>query len=321
MIGKVPPEILADVLDRTGQVDKQVHQPAAIGEDAAAIDIGEQTLVVSVDPISMATTHVGRLAIHVACNDIAASGAAPRWVTNTMFLPDDDPETIKQITTQLHETALDLGVSIVGGHSEYNPDLSRPLLSLCAIGTTDRFVGTGGANPGDVVLLVGEAALEGTAILANDFTDQLRDAGIESQTIDRAASLIDEISVIDAAMACRDDASAMHDPTEGGVVTGLLELAVASGVTVRAERERIPIRPETHRVCQAMDVDPLKIFGSGALLCTLSGDVVSNVQSILDDHDLDSAVIGTVDQGPGSVLLDGERIEDAPRDELYALWA
>jgi len=167
MIGKLDPDTLDQVLERTGASSGDLLTGAAYGEDAAAIDLGDgETLVVSSDPISLAADRAGTLGVYVACNDVAASGADPEFLTNVVFLPDDDESTLATLTDQLDAAADDLGVTIVGGHTEYVPALERPLLSLTAFGRTDRYIPTGGAQPGEKLLLTKGAAIEGTGILA-----------------------------------------------------------------------------------------------------------------------------------------------------------
>ena len=327
MIGKLDPDTLGRVLDRTGASSADLLTGAAYGEDAAAIDLGDgETLVVSSDPISLAADRAGTLGVYVACNDVAASGATPEFLTNVIFLPEESEETLATLTDQLDAAADDLGVTIVGGHTEYVPALDRPLLSLTAFGRTDYHVPTGGAQPGDRLLLTKGAAIEGTGILATDFADEAREADIEQATLDRAADFFEEISVHPEAERLRSAATAMHDPTEGGVVTGCVELAAASGVDLVVERESIPIRPETAAICEAIGVDPLRIFGSGALLVTVPSEAVDTALNALDRADIDAAVIGEVressgdDNDDGALVLDGERITTAPTDQLYPLW-
>ena len=324
MIGKVSPEDLAaHVFGRTGAADNDVLQGPAYGEDAAAITVPEGTLVVNSDPISLATARVGTLGINVACNDVAASGADPQWLTVMIFLPNEEgaDRVLEEITTQLHETALERDVSIVGGHSEYNAALERPLLSLTCLGMADRFVPTGGANPGDHVILTKGAAIEGSAILATDFADDLRRVGVDDAVIDRANKFYDDLSVVADARIVRDAATAMHDPTEGGLVDGLFELASASEVSLQIDTDSIPIREETRILTDAMDIDPLQIFGSGALVATVPEPAV---QSALDDFataGIDAADIGTVEEPRNDPLyLDDRAIPEPVRDDLYALW-
>ena len=326
MIGKLDPDTLGHVLDRTGASSGDLLTGAAYGEDAAAIDLGDgETLVVSSDPISLAADRAGTLGVYVACNDVAASGADPEFLTNVIFLPEENNETLTTLTDQLDAAADALGVTIVGGHTEYVSALDRPLLSLTAFGRTDHHVPTGGAQPGDRLLLTKGAAIEGTGILATDFVDAAREAGIEQATLDCAANFFEEISVHPEAERLRSAATAMHDPTEGGVVTGCVELAAASGVDLVVERESVPIRPETAAICAAMGVDPLRIFGSGALLATVPPSAVDPALDALAEADIDAAVIGETqasssDNNGGALVLDGERITTAPIDQLYPLW-
>ncbi|TQQ79787.1 hydrogenase expression protein [Halonotius terrestris] len=324
MIGKLDPDTLDRVLERTGATSADLLTGAAYGEDAAAIDLGDgETLVVSSDPISLAADRAGTLGVYVACNDVAASGADPEFLTNVIFLPDGDDETLATLTAQLDAAADDLGVTIVGGHTEYVPALERPLLSLTAFGRTDHYIPTGGAQPGDKILLTKGAAIEGTGILATDFAAEAREAGVEQATLDRAADFFDEISIHPEATRLRAAATAMHDPTEGGVVTGCVELAAASGVDLVVDSESIPIRPETAAICEAMGVDPLRIFGSGALLATVPPAVVADALDSLAEAGIAAAVIGEIQESSGdsgTLVLDGERITTAPTDQLYPLW-
>jgi len=345
MIGKLDPDTLGRVLDQTGAASGDLLTGAAYGEDAAAIDLDNgETLVVSSDPISLAADRAGTLGVYVACNDVAASGADPEFLTNVIFLPEEDDETLATLTDQLDDAADELGVTIVGGHTEYVPALERPLLSLTAFGRTDHHVPTSGAQPGDRLLVTKGAAIEGTGILATDFADEARDAGVDEATLDRAADCFEEISVHREADRLRSAATAMHDPTEGGIVTGCVELAAASEVDLVVERDAIPIRPETETTCEAMGVDPLRIFGSGALLASVPPSSVDTALDGLAGADIDAAVIGEVrepcgdggdesdasdksdtsdpddDDDAGALILDDERITTAPTDQLYPLW-
>lgn len=336
MIGKLDPAILSRILSRTGAENPDVITGAAYGEDSAAIDLGEETLVVSSDPISLAAESAGTLGVHIAANDVAASGADPEFLTNVIFLPDDDPETLDTLTTQLDAAAKSIDAAIVGGHTEYLPELSRPTLSLTCLGRTDRYVPTGGVSVGDQLLLTKGAAIEGTAILASDFASTLRDRGVNEDVINTATGFFDEISVLPESRLAREHASAMHDPTEGGVRSGLVELAAASGVNLAIERDRVPIRPETEMICAAMGVDPLAIFGSGALLIAVAPSEADTVVSALADASIDAATIGhaidpaagnreetdaeSTDEPTGALVLDSERITDPGRDQLYPLW-
>ena len=315
MPGKVPPDdLLSDVFTRTGATDESVLQGPGDGEDAAALTVGDETLVVSSDPISLAVSNVGTLGVHVACNDVAVSGVDPRWLTVVLILPDE--ESLDPVMCDLDAAAREAGVAIVGGHSEYNDELSRPLVCLTAMGAGE-FLPTGGANPGDHILLTKGAGIEGTAILATDFGDDL---DVDERVRDRATGFLDEISVVPDARILREYATAMHDPTEGGVAAGLQELARASGVCVEIDRDSISVRPETRVLSEAAGVDPLRIFGSGAVVATVPEEHVDDALADLDDANIEAAVIGRAHEGQPALVLDGETITGPVTDDLYPLW-
>jgi hydrogenase expression/formation protein HypE len=319
MVGKLDPAVLdAHVLSRAGAPDERVTLGPAVGEDAAAIDLGAESLVVSSDPISLAAEAAGTLGVPVATNDVAATGAEPAWLTVTVFLPDADTDRLDTVTSQLDAAARDLDVAIVGGHTEVLEDLSRSLLSLTAMGTTERVCPTGGASPGDELLLTAGAGIEGTAILATDFRESMPD--VPGETLDRAAAFFEEISVLDAASTLWPLATGMHDPTEGGVLAGAYELGQAAGATVEIDRSAVPIRSETRAVCDAMGVDPLGIFGSGALLVTVAPGDREAALDALAGAGIEAAVIGCLSTGDPTVEIGGDRLTSMPRDDCYALW-
>jgi len=324
MTGKVTPDdLIEEVFTRTGADDPAVLQGPADGEDAAVIDAGEGTLVVSSDPISLSASHVGRLGVHVACNDVAVSGVDPRWLTVVIMLAGDseeandgDEQPLDAITADVDAAAREVGASIVGGHTEYLDALDRPLVSLTAMGVGE-FVPTGGAQPGDRLVLAGAAAIEGTAILAADFGDEF---GVDPDVCERAAGFLDAISVVPAARALREHATAMHDPTEGGILAGLQELARAAEVALDVDPDAVPVREETRVLADAAGVDPLRILGSGAVVAAVPERAVDDALTALDDAGIEGAGIGAVKAGEPTVALDGERLDEPVEDDLYALW-
>ena len=323
MLGKVSPEDLADhVFDSDGADLDSVRRGPAYGEDAAAIDVPQGTLVVSSDPLWFAVDRVGTLGVHVACNDVAASGGDPTWMTNVVVLPSDaDAETLSRISGQIDAAAASIGVAVVGGHSEYNEQLDRPLLMMTCMGMGDPYVPTGGAQPGDEVILTAGAGIEGTAILASDFETELREAGVEPATIEAALGYYDEIGVTEHARNLRSFATAMHDPTEGGLIDGLLELASASGAAIEVDPDAVPVREPTAVLTDAMGVDPFRIFGSGALLATVPKSDLEDALAALGEAGIDAAHIGTVREGsPSRLTLGADEITEPVRDDMYRLW-
>ncbi|MEM1683908.1 MAG: AIR synthase family protein [Ignisphaera sp.] len=334
MSGKLPPELLTRyILSRTGIRDSSVIIGPSIGEDAAIIDIGNgKILVMHVDPITGAVENIGWLAVHIACNDIAVRGVKPRWLLPVLFLPRDiDESVIDSITKSIDEAAKELEVSIVGGHSEYTPDLDRVLISMTAIGIGDknRYISTRGARVGDVVIVTKTIAIEGTAILSTDFRDILIKLGVSSDIIERGSRFIKDISVVREALALAEAGyvSSMHDPTEGGLLEGLIEIAYASNKTIEIWEELIPIAEETMAIASALKIDPLRLISSGTLIAVVSSDRVDEALNLLNSLGIRATVIGkVVDALDSYVIIHKENgsIEKIAtlyvRDELYRVW-
>ncbi len=319
-----PADLDRYIFSRTGSANDDLLVGPGYGEDAAAVATAEGTMVVSADPISLAAERIGTLGVAIASNDVAACGGVPEWLVSTVLLPDFDAETLDDITAQLDREARRLGITIVGGHTETVAGLARPLLSLTCMGPTERYVPTGGAEPGDRVLLTKGAGIEATAVLASDFRADLETAGVDEGTLDRAVEFFDDISVVPESVVLAPVATAMHDPTEGGVLNGLVELACASGVRVELDSKTVPVRPETRAVCAAMDVDPLRVLGSGGLLATVPEDETESTLTTLDAEGIDATVVAQVDERatgdePG-VVFDGHHYTGSVRDDMYDLW-
>jgi hydrogenase expression/formation protein HypE len=318
MTGKLDPDVLSElVLARTGAASANLVAGPAFGEDAAAVRVGGETLIASTDPISLAAERIGQLAVVVASNDVAAAGGRPEFLLSTVLLPDADVDRLDTITEQLDAEADRLGLAIVGGHTEVVAGLDRPLCSLTCLGVAERFVSTGGATPGDRILLTKGAGIEATGVLATDFRDRL---DVSDATIERATAAFDDLSVMPEAAVLAPVASAMHDPTEGGVLEGLIEMALTGEVTLEVTRDAVHVRPETRAVCDAIGVDPLRVLGSGALLATVDADDASAALEALAAEGIDAVDIGRVETGPPGVAIDGERYAEPIRDETYALW-
>jgi len=320
MVGKVSPEDLKKfVFSRVGAVSESVQVGPAYGEDTAAIEIGGEILVINSDPIIYAAEGIGTLGINIASNDVAASGGKPEWMTVTYLLPDGENSVLDTITRQIDSVARDLGIAIVGGHSEYVPEIRRPFLSLTCFGRADRYIPTSGAEPGDRVILTKGAGIEGTGIIATDFRSKL-EGKVETDLIEQGKGRLNELSVLPEASILNDYATAMHDPTEGGVVDGLFELSSASSARLKIDRSRIVIGDDTRALCDAVKVDPLKIFGSGALLATVPGDRADDAIEVLLNRGISASVIGKVETGKPELVISEEVYREPIRDELYDLW-
>ncbi len=325
--GKLPQDILKRVVfERLGIHCERVLQGPGVGEDAAVIEMGDRVIVVATDPITGAVGNVGWLAVHINANDVASTGARPLWFLCVTLLPEEGGEgLLEDIMEQIHSACKEIGVALVGGHTETTPGLDRPILIGFMMGEASKedYVTTGGAIPGDAIILTKGAGIEGTAVLAEDLAQALEDK-VEASVIQAAKQMVKRISVVPEAMKAVElgGVHSLHDPTEGGLLNGVWEMAEAAGVGVEIFESKIPIAPETKAVCEALNVDPLKLMGSGALLIVLEENKVEKLLSSLSEIEVEASVIGEIkkpEEGRVLVKADGSRVEleAVDQDEVY----
>ena len=327
--GKVPSEVLRRlVFNRLGAPTDRLLSGPGVGEDAAVIEMGDRVLVAKGDPITGAEGNIGWLSVHVNANDIASTGARPLWFVCIALLPEGaDESTLETIMEDIHAACTEVGASLVGGHTETTPGLDRPILAGFMMGEAERdgYVTTGGAKPGDLIILTKGAGIEGTAVIAIDLSDHLR-GKVEDEVIERGAAMIRWISVVPEAMKAVEAGApnSLHDPTEGGLINGLWELAEAAGVGLRVDRASIPVPDETKLICGALGVDPLRLLGSGALLITAQPDEADKILEALKIEGVKASVIGEVKPlSEGRILVDEAGnptpIEAVMQDEIYRI--
>jgi hydrogenase expression/formation protein HypE len=334
-LGKLPHEQLAALLRRYAPDDPRVLVGPHVGEDATVIDLGgdfgNRLLVAKTDPITFATDEIGWYAVNVNANDVACMGATPRWFLATLLLPEGrtDDALVERIFDQIGQACAALDVSLAGGHTEITYGLDRPVVVGHMLGEVprDRLVTTGGAQVGDVLLLTKGVAVEATSIIAREKADELVGrfsagflARCQGFLRDPGISVVRDAQVATAAGRVH----AMHDPTEGGLVTGLWELAWAAGVGLEVAAEALPVLPETAQLCQAFDLDPLGVIASGALLMAVAPDDALAIRRALEAADIPAFDIGrVVDQAAGVTLLTAEGRRPLPRfarDEIARLF-
>lgn len=283
--GKVPWDLIRRHLGST-LPDNVVLGPAQ-GEDAALVDIGGQTWAVASDPISFPATNPGRLAVLVNANDVAVRGARPTLFTAVVMVAPREAsrEDVGSLLEDVERACAEIGVALIGGHTEVTPGLSHTMVVGTMLGPVEgRPITTSGLREGDWVGLVGQAALEASSILLADYRDGLR-AVVDEGLLDdvRAATDGDYLLVVEPALAAArcEGVHALHDVTEGGVGEALHELERASGLRIDVPRSRVPVLAGTRAIADALGFDPMGAIGSGALLVGCSAEARETVETSL----------------------------------------
>jgi len=333
-IGKLDIDILKRLLKKYTILDPRVVIGPKIGEDAAVIDLGEgidHYWVVTADPITFTTEEIGYYGVVVNLNDLATMGAIPKWFLATLLFPENsDLGHIEKVFKQIHDACHRFKISFIGGHTEITPGINRMILSGHMIGEVkkDKLVTTSGARAGDLLLLVKGICIEGTSIIARERESELLARGIAPSLIRRAKRFIFEpgIDVLQAARIACDTVSvhSMHDPTEGGLINGIVEMALASEKEIEVNLEKVLIYKESRIVCQEYGLDPLGVIASGALLLTISPSDLSPLLKAFGEVSIPTQVIGQVKRGQARVLAIDEKgskeFHALPRDEILKIY-
>lgn len=319
--GKLTPEELKHiVLSRLPALSGDVQVGPGNGLDCAAITSPEGRIVLSSDPITGATAHIGSLAIHVSCNDLAAFGVVPKAIMLVLIAPISATSSdIAGVIDQAADAARQLNVDIIGGHTEISDSVNRFVVTTTAVGfQTGVLTHSGGSKPGDALLMTKKAALEGTAILASDLADELKNV-LTQEEILAAQEMIRQISVVpEGILAGQFGVHAMHDATEGGMLGAVWEMAEAAELGITIDEDAIPVHPLTKKICSHFSLDPYRLISSGSML--IATDHPNEIIDLLTAANIEVNRIGQFESTDTRLLTRNGvmRPLSAPqRDELY----
>jgi hydrogenase expression/formation protein HypE len=328
-LGKLPMEVLAAMLSKAPVTDPRVLLGPGIGLDCGIIEIDGHLLVLKTEPITFATDEIGWYGIQVSANDIATTGAVPRWYLVTLLLPENKttPSLVERISTQIYDACRQMDISVLGGHTEITHGLDRPILVGTLIGevTRENLVTQRDSRPGDRILLTKGIPIEGTALLAREFSAELN-AVLTPDELTEAADFLYHpgISVVpDAQTAIRAGrVTAMHDPTEGGVAAALWEMAISSSATFQIDSRRIMIPPLSAKICRHFHLDPLATIASGALLLTVAAQDAGAICAALQAQAIACTEIGQVAAGAAEVWdsSQGTLLPRPARDDITRVY-
>ena len=309
--GKLPNEMLEQFLDGFSFEDPALLISAGVGEDIAAVDIHqEEVLVLKSDPITFAIDAIGHYAVLVNANDITTCGAEPRWFLTTLLFPcGSTGSEIQHVMIGLNHIASKYGITLCGGHTEITDAVTRPVVVGSLAGTVKKshLIDKKSMQTGDLVLITKSVAVEGTAIIAREMEDKLLSMGFSESDVYSCKQFLDRISILEEARIAKNvgGVTAMHDVTEGGLASAATELSIAGNHRIRIDMDRIPIFPQTQKICDALDISPLGLIGSGSLLICCNPDTKDKLIAEIRRAGIDVTCIGEVlSKGEGILAMD-----------------
>ena len=322
-IGKLDSGLLEEIVFKSIKYRRpEVKQRPAIGEDCAVLDFGSYECVMSTDPITGSVEDIGKLAINITLNDIASNGVEPFGIMLAVMLPyGTTDEDVAKIMDQAGREAGAHGIEIIGGHTEITEAVTRPVIVSTALGRCEsgRSVNSENIKVGDRILVSKEVGLEGVGILAADRKDRL-EAVLTPEEFSEARSFITMTSVVaEGLIAGEVGVDGMHDITEGGLLGAVWEMCETSGLGAEIEYEKIPMSEITVKVCGALDIDPLRLISSGAMLIVAEHEKAEQLIIKAKEKGIRISDVGRMTE-EGRIMTKGGRPEviDPPgADELY----
>lgn len=316
--GKLSNKRLGQILSGLPRFRKDVLVGPGIGEDCAAISLGNMDIALTSDPVTATDKHHGSIAVDICINDLASSGAEPIAMMLTVLAPvGTADEEIEAVIHEAGKAAAKYGAEIVGGHTERTSAVNRLVLSMFALGScpAGKVIKTGGGRPGDYLYMTKYAALEGTFILSDK-------AGVSAE---EKAKIGDMLSVKnDGLIAATAGATAMHDVTEGGILGAIYEMCVASGTGCRVKKADIPVLDATKQVAAQAKIDCYRLIGSGSMLVAIDPSNAEALEKGFSDAGILITKIGVLTDDGKMIAVDGgedgaeETIQPPGADEIYS---
>ncbi|MBR5488508.1 MAG: AIR synthase family protein [Firmicutes bacterium] len=323
--GKLDSDLLKKIVfDKITFRRPEVLTRPGIGEDCAVVDFGSYDCVMSTDPITAAISDIGRLSVHISCNDIASNGIEPLGIMLAVMLPvGTTEEDIEEMMRQAGEVSARLGVEIIGGHTEITPAVNTPVIVSTAIGRAPKS-GSQQADqlvPGDYIMITKSAGLEGSGIIACDFEEELKKV-LTDEEIAEAKSLLDHVSVVTEGVAAgKVGTHGMHDVTEGGVLGAVWELCQIAGTGAEVWVDEIPVKDVTKKICNHFDIDYLRLISSGCMVIMVPPEKKAAMEQTMAEVGVELSCIGVITEADkGIIMKQGTEVKpvDPPAsDELY----
>lgn len=276
--------------------------------DSATLELEGQRLAFTtdphvVDPIFFPGGDIGRLAVTGTVNDLAMSGASPKYLAASFIIEEGLPlETLQRLLESMKRAAREAGVQIAAGDTKVvqRGACDRIFITTTGVGTIPRGLELSGRNvtPGDKVLASGFLGDHAIAVLS-----QREGLGFETSIESDCAPLHGLVAEL---LAASSELRWMRDPTRGGLATTLNELAGQRGVAITVEEERLPFREEVKGACEILGFDPVYLASEGKLIAVVGKQEAEKVVAAMRAHRYGSeaAIIGELgEEGKGVVLL------------------
>jgi hydrogenase maturation factor len=209
-------------------------------------------------------------------------------------------------------------ISVIGGHTEVTPGLNRPIVIGSLIGEVEKnkLVLTSGAESGDALILTKGIFIEGTSIIGREKEKELLDKGFDNDFINKCKNYLFNpgINILDEALLANKhfQIKSMHDPTEGGLYTGVTEMTIASNTGVVIKENKIKVLPESKILSEVFNLNPYNCIASGSLLIAVRQEDSYDLIDLLRKNKIFAENVGNFTAKKKGLMVEKEKGNKEP---------
>jgi hydrogenase expression/formation protein HypE len=306
--GKISDEFFKEsIYPFCGSKRKEVITSPQYGVDVSLVSLpNDFEMALTSDPLSLipglGLRESAWLSVHLMANDMATTGRAPMYAQFVLNLPADFPaKSFNEYWQFIHQYCDEMGTAITGGHTGRFEGQNSTVAgggTMITIAPKGEMLTSKGASEGDVILVTKESALIASSILALSFRETVQNyCGKEVQ--EKAAGLFYHTSSLEEAVAAaalnkgeEKVVKAMHDVTEGGLLGGIYEMAIASGCGVLVEEDQLPTGDVQRQIGKLFGIDPHYCVGAGSMVIAARESTHKRVQDLLQGKGIKATVVG-----------------------------
>jgi hydrogenase expression/formation protein HypE len=335
-LGKISPEIFEELIyPRLGAASEDVLVGPQSGIDVGIIRVGDQAMAITTDPVFIVPQYgwerAAWFAIHILMSDAVTSGLPLRYLAIDLNLPVDMPKhALETVWSVIDRECKKYGVNIVSGHTARYEGCNYPMVggaSVIAVGPVDSYVSPHLARPGDHVIITKGPAIETTGLFVAALPHLIEEM-LGAEFRERAERIFWQMSVVEdariaVAQGVRDKGvTCMHDATECGIYGALFEVAHASGLGIRVDRDAIVVQPETVTLCRAFGIDPFVCISEGTLVITCRPHTSTGIVEALQVAGIPASLVGEMlGEGEGITIIEEGTERPLEHPKVDPFWA